>query len=198
MDKWNRFLGRRSRREKILDEFSRAKAAPVWGFFVLIVLYITGVVMVNKTSVSDGVIMVFNQPIAHRSLTGAFSSVSNLCLVMLVVLYKKPGFYVSLFALATSFPALITRIIHHNYTVIPGVFVNCLMIIIIIIIYRTISRSAQYQEKMRDLALTDRLTGLPNRFAASEMMSSLIKKNEPFAVAVINLNYFKNINNAMG
>ena len=198
MDKWNRFLGRRTRSEKMLDEFSPAKFAPVWGFFVLAALYITGVVMVNKTSVSDGAVMIFNQPIAHRSLTGAFSSVSNLCLVMLVVLYKKPGFYVSLFALATSFPALITRILHHNYTVIPGIFVNCLMVVIIIIIYRTNSRSARYQEKMRDLALTDRLTGLPNRFAVSEMMNGLIRKNEPFAIALINLNYFKNINNAIG
>ena len=51
---------------------------------------------------------------------------------------------------------------------------------------------------MRDQALTDRLTGLPNRFAVSEMTEGLVQKKEPFAIAVMNLNYFKNINSAIG
>ena len=199
LDKWNRFLGRRSRSEKMLDEFSSVKAAPVWGFFVLIAVYITGVILVNVTSVSDGFVMIGNQPVPHRTFTGAFSSIGNLCIVMLVVLYKKPGFIVSLIALGTSFPALIMRIIaQQNFSVIPGLFINCLMVVIIIILHRSSSRSARFQEKMRDQAATDRLTGLPNRFAVTEMMIGLIQKNEPFAIAVVNLNYFKNINNAMG
>lgn len=51
---------------------------------------------------------------------------------------------------------------------------------------------------MRDQALTDRLTDLPNRFAVSEMTEGLVQKKEPFAIAVMNLNYFKNINSAIG
>ena len=199
MDKWSRFLGRRSRKERMLDEFSSVKSAPVWLFFFLIALYITGVVMVNKTSTSDGVLLISNHPIPHKTLTGAFSSIGNLCLVMLVILYKKPGFIVSIIALATSFPSLIRRIlVENNFTVIPGFFMNLLMVIVITVIFRMLSESAKYQEKMRDQALTDRLTGLPNRFAVSEMMNGLVRKNEPFSIAVINLNYFKNINNAIG
>ena len=114
MEKWNRFLGRRSRRERIFDEFNAVKKAPIWGFFVLIAVYIVGIIFVNKTSASDGVFILSGQAISHRSITGAISSVCNLCLVMLVVLYKRPGFYVSILALLSAFPSLIIRIIHHN------------------------------------------------------------------------------------
>jgi len=198
LDKWNRFLGRRSRREKIFDEFSEVKKAPLWGFFVLFAVYIVGIIFVNKTSASEGVFILSGQAIPHRSITGALSSICNLCLVMLVVLYKKPGFYISILAILTAFPSLIIRIFHHNFTVIPGIFTNFLLLIIIFIINRYINRSDRFQQKMRDLALTDRLTGLPNRFAVSEMTEGLVRKNEPFAIAVMNLNYFKNINNAIG
>ena len=182
----------------MLDEFSPVKTAPVWGFFALIALYVAGIILVNKSSASEGVIMLSNQAIPHRTLTGAFSSICNLCMVMLVVLYKKPGFVVALIALLSSFPPLIIRVIHQNFSTIPGFFTNILMIITIIIINKYIIRSAGYQQKIRDQALTDRLTGLPNRFAVSEMMSGLIRKGEPFAVAVINLNSFQSINNAIG
>lgn len=182
----------------MLDEFSPVKTAPVWGFFALIALYVAGIILVNKSSASEGVIMLSNQAIPRRTLTGAFSSICNLCTVMLVVLYKKPGFVVALIALLSSFPPLIIRVIHQNFSTIPGFFTNILMIITIIIINKYIIRSAGYQQKIRDQALTDRLTGLPNRFAVSEMMSGLIRKGEPFAVAVINLNSFQSINNAIG
>jgi len=198
LDKWSRFLGRRSRRDRMLDEFSDIKAAPVWGFFVLVALYIAGIVMVNRTSASEGVFMIANHPVAHRTFTGAFSSICNLCLVMLVILYKKPGFIISIIALFSSFPSLIMRLTHGNYTVIPGIFINSLMILIIILLYRSSVRSARYQEKLRDQAATDRLTGLPNRFAVSELTAGLIQKNEPFAIAIANINNFKNINTAMG
>ena len=198
MEKWKRFLGLRSRTQRMMDEFSAVKSAPWWGFFVLLALYITGIVFVNITTRSEGVILIAGYPVPHRTFTGAFSSVCNLMLVMLVVLYKKPGFFVSLVALASSFPSLINSVAHGNYSVIPGIFTNSLMIVIVIILYRFISRSAKYQEKMRDQAITDRLTGLPNRFAVSEMTNGLVRKNEPFAIAVVNLNHFKNINNAMG
>ena len=102
MEKWNRLLGLKSRREKIFDEFNAVKKAPIWGFFVLIAVYIVGIIFVNKTSASDGVFILSGQAISHRSITGAISSVCNLCLVMLVVLYKRPGFYVSILALLSA------------------------------------------------------------------------------------------------
>ena len=198
MEKWNRLLGLKSRREKIFDEFNAVKKAPIWGFFVLIAVYIVGIIFVNKTSASDGVFILSGQAISHRSITGAISSVCNLCLVMLVVLYKRPGFYVSILALLSAFPSLIIRIIHHNFTVLPGIFTNFLLLIVICVIFRYINKSDRFQQKMRDQALTDRLTGLPNRFAVSEMTEGLVQKKEPFAIAVMNLNYFKNINSAIG
>ena len=197
MDRWNRFLGRKTRLEKMQDELS-VRSAPVWGFFVLIALYIAGIVLVNLSSASEGVLLLAGRAIPHRTLNGVFSSLSNLCVVMLVVLYRKPGFIAALLALLGQFPTLLTRMIVGNLNLLSGIATNILMLVTIIILRSYINRSAAYQEKMRKEATTDRLTGLPNRFAVSELMEALIRKNEPFALAVINLNYFKNINNAMG
>ena len=54
MEKWSRLLGRKSRREKIFDEFNAVKKAPIWGFFVLIAVYIVGIIFVNKTDRGSG------------------------------------------------------------------------------------------------------------------------------------------------
>ena len=197
MEKWKKRFSRRTRVEKMLDEFT-VKSAPAWGFFVLVAVYIAANVFVNLTSASEGFIIINNQRVMHRTLTGAFSSIDNLCIVMLVVLYKKPGFIAATVALLVQFPSLLIRMIQGNYSVIPGFFTNILMIVTVSILRAFIERSASFQAKMRDQALTDRLTGLPNRFAVTELMDGMIRKNEPFAIALINLNYFKNINNAMG
>ena len=180
MEKWKKRFSRRTRVEKMLDEFT-VKSAPAWGFFVLVAVYIAANVFVNLTSASEGFIIINNQRVMHRTLTGAFSSIDNLCIVMLVVLYKKPGFIAAIVALLVQFPSLLIRMIQGNYSVIPGFFTNILMIVTVSILRAFIERSASFQAKMRDQALTDRLTGLPNRFAVTELMDGMIRKNEPFA-----------------
>jgi diguanylate cyclase (GGDEF)-like protein len=56
----------------------------------------------------------------------------------------------------------------------------------------------EYQKTLRYRAVTDMLTGLPNRFACSELLKALVKKGDKFAAVSIDINSFKGINDTMG
>ena len=185
--------------EKTLHELFENVRFSKLGFFVLIFLYIGSYVLIVLTSHSEAVIMLGGQPIPVRSITGVFSAIGNLCIVLLVVLYKKPGFLVSMCFLLVSFPSAMTGIIRNgNYISIAGIFTNTLTLIAIYMIYSTNTKAEKAQARLRDQAVTDSLTGLPNRFASSELMGTLAAKGEKFAVAVLNLKNFKGVNNTMG
>ena len=53
-------------------------------------------------------------------------------------------------------------------------------------------------EHLRHISYIDQLTGLPNRAAFTELLSGLIKENEPFSVVSVDINGFKSINDTMG
>lgn len=185
--------------EKTLHDLFENVRFPKLGFFVLIFLYIGSYALVVLTSHSEAAIMLGGQPIPYRSITGVFSAIGNLCIVLLVVLYKKPGFLVSMCFLLVSFPSAMTGIIKNgNYISIAGIFTNMLTLIAIHMIYSTNTKAEKAQARLRDQAVTDSLTGLPNRFASSELMGALAAKGEKFAVAVLNLKNFKGVNNTMG
>jgi len=67
-----------------------------------------------------------------------------------------------------------------------------------VIIYMTHRKVLKYQQVLRDQAIKDRLTGLPNRFACTEVMNDLVKRDEKFALVSVDLNDFKSINDTMG
>ncbi len=181
----------------MLDEFSKNNF-PVWGFFLLLAIYLVGAYFVRISSSSTRIVFLMGQPLPLRSLTGAFSSIFNLCVVLMVVIYKKPGLFVSLIAIAVQYIPIVISLIQGDATAITGFFVNSFIIITVLLLYKYIAKMEKSQEKMRNLAVTDRLTGLPNRFAVSELSDARIKKNEPFAVAIVSLNNFKGITNALG
>lgn len=173
---------------------------PPWILFAgLLLLYAVATVATMLTSSSEAMFFISGQAIPLRTLTGAISSTANIYLIFLVVLYKKPGFIVSLIILVSQFPALLIMLIGRRiYTNIAGLFGNLLIIISIILLYFYNDRIFKYQRIMQEQATTDSVTKLPNRFFCMMRISELVKKNEPFVVAVMNINNFKSINNALG
>ena len=148
---------------------------------------------------TQGVLTIGDIPIAYASLTGVFSMLGNICVICLVMLFRKVGYFVSLAMLLFQFPMLvINTFVRHNYAGIPGFFTNILIIVAITIIFFANRKITRYQQSIRDQAVTDRLTGLPNRFACGELMQDYIKHNERFTVVSVDLNNFKSINDTMG
>ncbi|MBR4556904.1 MAG: bifunctional diguanylate cyclase/phosphodiesterase [Clostridiales bacterium] len=189
----------RNNMDKVMHDLNIKKEAPLSAFILLLVLYTLATFFTIAASRTRGTIVVFDNQVAIASFAGAFSSMSNICVICLAVLFRKPGFIISLILLLLQFPMMIINIfLRHVTTNLPGLFMNFFTIIAVIIIYVSHRKVLQYQKGIRDQAIKDRLTGLPNRFATTELMEDMVKRNEKFALVAIDLNDFKSINDTMG
>ena len=175
------------------------RQVPKSGFVLLLILYILATVTLNRVTHSGGEIMLGSYPFALRSAAGIFSSLANLCVILLVVLYRKVGFITGLVIIIGQIPMMLVQIImQHHYDAIPGVFTNGLTIIAIVIININHNRVDRFQKEVLEQAVTDRLTGLPNRFAGREYFAGLVKVREKFVYVATDINNFKSINDTMG
>ena len=185
--------------ERVMRELSLKKETPKSVFILLVVLYIISTFLTVFASQSKGSLTIFNSPVAYASFAGCFSSISNICAICLAVLFRRVGFISALFLQLSQYPMMIFNIfVRHVTTNLPGLFMNFFTIAAIVIIYISYRKVLRYQQSIRDQAVKDRLTGLPNRFACTELMEDLIKHSDKFAVVSADLNDFKSINDTMG
>ena len=175
------------------------KSAPRFLFWVLLVLYFFCNLIISVASSSGAAIMIGGQPLPFYTFAGVFSSISNVCIIIVAVYYGKQGFVAALTVLFVQLPIVIMSVVMgHNLTSLPGVFINVMTVGMVILIYRNNKKIDDYQESLRMQAVTDMLTGLPNWFATTELIEELIKKKIPFADVTIDMNGFKVINDTMG
>ena len=163
-------------RKKPLSKIVGQKGVPKFWYAILLLLYIFAYILIVRISRSQEFIDFagFHTPIS--SFTGVFSSLSNICLLIMVVLFGKVGLITSLVILGVQVPFLITSmILFRRPSALPGFFTSVFTVIAIITIYTTNSRVKKYQKKLQAQTLTNALTGLPSRFACTEMINSYIK-----------------------
>ncbi len=193
-------MGRKSNNiDKTLKNLSLNKEAPKSAFILLLLLFGIAHFLVLKSSTTPGAIFIFGMPVAYSAFAGVFSTLSNVCILCLVMLFRKPGYIISLFLLLVQFPMMIVNVfVRGNMASLPGFFSTIMIIGVISIIYFSNRKILNYQQRIREQAVTDRITGLPNRFACGELVSDLHRHNEDFAIVSIDLNNFKSINDTMG
>ena len=166
--------------------------------FLLLLFFIANFITQNLSQSQD-IWMINGQPLHVSMLAGVTASLGNICILLIVILFGKVGFIISLLLLLSQFPRLLSAIfLGHNYATVQGVFTNLLTITASVIIFMNHRRVVNYQKKMREQAITDQLTGIPNRFACFELMNDLISKHEKFVLVSTDLNNFKSINDTMG
>lgn len=189
----------RNNMEKVMRDLSLKKETPKSAFILLVILYVISTILTIVASRSEGYIIAFDNEIRYASFAGVFSSLSNMCVICLAVLFRRTGFITALVLLCLQFPMMIINIfVRHVTTNLPGLFMNFFTIVAVIIIYISYRKVLRYQQSIRDQAVKDRLTGLPNRFACSELMEELIRQGTRFTVVSVDLNDFKSINDTMG
>ena len=175
------------------------KQAPSWTFAFFILLYFLTTFFTIKTTRSQAVIFILGSPIPIAIFTGVFSSLANIWIIFLVVFCRKRGFITAMLILLCQFPIIAVQFFKfHRPTTIPGLFTNLFSVLACIIIYVNKNMIEKYQKNNHYQAITDSVTGLPNRFACIELMESFIKSGVNFVLVSIDINNFKNINDIMG
>ncbi len=181
---------------KLYDE---RKKPPERIFWLLVVAFLITNVVVSITAKSGSVISFGEHSIQVYTFAGVFSSISNLCVIFLAFYYEKKGYWAGFVLMVVQIPMVLFSIIMgHNLNSIPGLFGSMLTIIAITLVYFNNKKINDYQKKLRNVAVTDILTGIPNGFACNELAGTLAHKNETFAVVCVNINAFKSINDTMG
>ncbi len=190
---------RNSNIDKTLKNLSLNKEAPKSAFILLVLLYTITSVLTTRTSVMQGSMAIGDQMIKYNSFTGVFSMLGYICIICLVMLFRRVGYIVSMAAIILQFPLMIFNIfVRGNLHSLPGLFSSVLMIGAISIIHFNYKKVLNYQQSIREQAVTDRITGLPNRFACNELLTDLQRRGEPFVLVSVDLNDFKSINDTMG
>ena len=117
------------------------------GFVVLLLLYAVVAVFTPGLSSSQEKIVIGNGQLPVSALTGAVSSLSNICIILLVLFYGKTGFIIAVPLLLIQFPVMFKNIIiEGNLGSFPGFFTNLLTLVAIIIIYNRNRRIRGYQQ----------------------------------------------------
>ena len=185
--------------QQTLDSLTRRRKAPTAVFVILLILYLVACAVVSGFASNSKEVMIFGLPIPIYSFAGVFSVISEICVIFMTVYCGKKGYFTSLILLLVQLPIVTMGIIaQHNLTSLPGIFGDVLTILAITIIYINNRRADEYENKIREQAVTDTLTGLPNMFACTELIRDLINRGEPFVSVTININGFKNLNETMG
>ena len=185
--------------ERTLNRLSARRKAPLSMYILLLLLFVIAAVIVRVLSASQAEVVFFGRPIPATSFTGVFSAFSEICVIFMTFYCGKKGFYTALGLLLLQIPmVLVGIIVRNNVASIPGVFGTLLAIVAITVIYVNNKQVDTYQKELRDQAVTDQLTGLPNRFSCARLLADLIEKGDRFAIVSIDINGFKSINNTMG
>lgn len=188
-----------NRVDRTLRKLSLNREAPKSAFILLLILFFISMFLTSRIALSDETTYLFGIPFENKSFTGIFSMMGNICLICLAMLFRRTGYFTALAMLVLQFPLMYVNIIvRKNYSNIPGLFNNLLIILAITFIFFGNRKIQAYQNHIREQAVTDRLTGLPNRFACTELMQDLLWRTERFAVVSADLNNFKSINDTMG
>ena len=115
---------------------STDKILPSLGYAILLVLYFLTAKGSRLTSVSTGTFAFMGHNFPIGSLAAAFSSMSTIVLICLVVFYRKVGFYTAITILIVRILILTFGIMHFHDSSFPAFFITIVALISVLVIYQ--------------------------------------------------------------
>ena len=195
---WKGYTGKNAA-DDTMRYIAKGANAPKSGFVLLLIIYAIAAFFTVTTAKSQGSFNVFDMTMPFDALTGVFSAIGNMCLILMVVFYHKAGYIASLCIICLQIPMLLINLFKlHLPTGFAGIFMYIFTIVAISIIYFKNKSITGFQDRIREQAVKDILTGLPNRFACRTVLDELISAQESFTVVAVDITNFKSINDTMG
>ena len=104
-------------------------------YIVSFILYVFASGLISATSMSGGLLNLFGQQIPVGLFTGVLSSISSMCLIMMVIFGGKLGFFTGIVLLVVQVPLMISAMVHGNMSGLSGIFSGIVVIVVNVMIY---------------------------------------------------------------
>ncbi len=125
---------------------------PVYTIVFFILAFIVLSLFVSRAARSDKVLMIGGNALPVSTMSGVITAFSNIILILMVLIYKRLGFIVSVILILIQAPGLIMGIVKtHSLTSIPGLFISITTILTLLVISINQNRIRREQERMRIL-----------------------------------------------
>lgn len=112
-------------------------------------MFIINIVLTSLAARSGLIIYIAGKELPVSSFAGVLSALGNICLVFLVLFYKKRGFITSVVLLTVQFPIYAAGLItSHNLTSLPGSFSAVFTTVMLVIIYLNHTRIEREQQRI--------------------------------------------------
>ena len=119
--------------------------------------------------------------------------------IMLVLLAGSAGFKTARVIIGINLIwMLLVVVLKQQGSALPGLAIVLVNLLVVMTLHHAIEQLRENEKKLDLMAHTDSLTSLPNRRAFNQAIKDYIEQKNKFAVAFIDIDNFKNINDTMG
>ena len=148
-------------------------------YIVSFILYVLASGLISATSMSGGLLNLFGQEIPVGLFTGVLSSISSMCLILMVIFGGKLGFITGIVLFVVQVPLMISAMVHGNMSGLSGIFSGIVVVVVNVMIYRRNGKITQLQSKELDLA-KERQKGAERLFeqTATALVNAIDAKDE--------------------
>lgn len=180
----------------IEHEFTWKDRIRCWALVLSFFMFMLFIILINA---KFPVIRISGREFDAPSLSGVFTVLMIMICLQIMNINKIHGF-------AIAMALCIIELLSVTYAFIAkgnmGSLAGIAMMLggtgLLIMQHNHISQIERNRERMRQLSVTDPLTGLMNRRGIIDVINQNISKNIPFTLLYLDLDNFKNINDSMG
>lgn len=124
------------------------------------------------------------------------------CLMILswqMIITQGRWFWVCILgSLSQTFQVGMAVFVFGDRAAIPGFTIACFVLVYQVIIYQYLRIQLRDRKILKKIAITDKLTGLNNRFGFEQDIDVLLEKGSPFYLMLLDLDNFKYVNDTLG